>query len=101
CRELRGADLGPKVTDVARDAVVDLQRVQNVATLDAAVDHLPRGPANPFAPDVVRGDVVAAGHVAAGVAVVTLDARDQDHAAAARCSGVVAVDGCEDVVVGK
>ena len=100
-RQLRGSDLGAEVTDVARDPVVDLERVQDVATLDAAVDHLHRGPANTLAPDVVRGDVVAAGHAAAGVAVVALDAGDEDHAPAAWCGGVVAVDGCEHVVVGE
>ena len=81
--ELRGADLRAQVADVGRDAVVRLQRVQHVAALDATVDHLHDRPAHAFAPDVGRRDVVTAGHAAAGVAVVALDARDQHHAPAA------------------
>ena len=78
--ELRGTDLRVQVADVARDAVVGLQRVEHVAALDAAVDDLHDRPAHAFAPDVGGGDVVAAGNAAAGVAVVALDARDQHHA---------------------
>ena len=81
--ELRGADLRPEVADVVGDAVVGLQRVEHVAPLDAAVDDLHDRPAHALAPDVGGGDVVAAGHAAAGVAVVALDARDQHHAALA------------------
>ncbi len=99
--ELRRTDLRAQVADVARDAVVDLQRVQHVATLHAAVEHLHDRPTHAFAPDVGGGDVVAAGNTAAGVAVVALDARDQHHPAPARSGGVVGEHGCEDVVVGE
>ncbi len=81
-RELCRADLRPQVSDVARDSVVGLQRVQHVAALLAAVDDLDDRPADTLAPDVVRGHVVPAGYRTAGVTVVALDAGDQDHVGA-------------------
>src|SRR5204863_5113777 len=69
--ELRGADLGAKVADVVGDAVVGLQRVQDVAALLAAIDDLDHRPAHTLTPDVAGGHVVAARHGAAGVAVMT------------------------------
>ena len=97
--ELCGADLRVQVADVARDAVVGLECVQHVAPFDAAVDHLHDRPAHALAPDVGGGDVVAAGHAAAGVAVMALDARDQHHAPGA--VGTVGEHGREHVVVGE
>ena len=98
-RELRGADLRAQVTDERRGAVVRLQRVQDVAPFDAAVDDLHGRPAHTFAPQVGGGHVVPAGDAAAGVAVVALDARDQDHPA--RPGAVVGEHRCEHVVVGE
>ena len=97
--ELRRTDLGVQVTDVAGDAVVGCERVEDVATFDTAVDDLHDRPPHTFAPNVGRGDVVAAGHAATGVAVVALDARDQHHAASA--VGCVGEHGREHVVVGE
>ncbi len=99
--ELRRTDLRAQVADVTRDAVVGLQRVQHVAAFDAAVEHFHDRPAHTFAPDVGGGDVVAAGDAAAGVAVVTLDARDQHHAAPAGRGRVVGEHRREHVVVGE
>ena len=96
---LRGAHLGPEITDVVGQAVVHRQRVEDVAALFAPVDDLDHRPAGAFAPDVGGGDVVAPGDRAAGVAVVALDGADQDHPAGA--VGLGAVDGGEDVVVGE
>ncbi len=99
--ELRRSDLCTKVADVARDPVVRLERVEDVAAFDPAVEDLDHRPADTFAPDVRGGDVVATGNPAAGVAVVALDARDQHHAPSTRGGGIVGEDGREDVVVGK
>ena len=98
--ELRGADLGPQVADVVGQPVVHLQRVEHVAALDALVDDLHDRPAHAFAPDVGSGDVVAAGHGAARVAVVALDRRDEHHASRARAR-VVGEHRAEHVVVGE
>ena len=63
--------------------------------------HLHDRPAHALAPDVGGGDVVAAGHAAAGVAVVALDARDQHHAPPAGAAGSVGEHRREHVVVGE
>ena len=99
-RELGRTDLGPQVTDVVGQPVVRRHRVQDVPPLDAPVHHLDDGPAHTLAPDVVGGDVVAARDVAAGVAVMALDAGDEHHAPFAG-HGIVAEHRCEHVVVGE
>ena len=45
--ELRGTDLRVQVADVARDAVVGLQRVEHVAAFDAAVETFTTGQRTP------------------------------------------------------
>ena len=99
--ELRRTDLRAQVADVARNAVVGLQRVQHVAPFDASIEHLHDRPPHAFAPDVGGGDVVAAGHAAAGVAVMALDAGDQHHPPSAGRGRVVGEHWREHVVVGE
>src|SRR5207302_9646066 len=100
--QLGGPDLGPQVAEEADQAVVGGECVEDVAPLLAAVDDLDDGPANALAPDVVGGDVVAAGDGPAGVAVVALDGGQQDEPAILVAGGLGPGEhGGEHVVVGQ
>ena len=74
--------------------LLHLHEVRDVPALDALLEDLHRREAHALGPDVLRVDVVAARHAAAGVGVVALDGGDQHHLAGVE-------DRREDVVVGQ
>ena len=79
--EPRRADLRAQVADEPFEPVVGAHREHDVAPLPARLDDLQQRVARALRPDVLGEDVVAAGHRAAGVAVMALDRRDQQQRA--------------------
>jgi hypothetical protein len=91
--EASGADLGSEVARERGDAVVGLERKEQVASLLAPVDDLHRGPARALAVDLVDRDVVAARHAATRVGVVALDRGDAQKTAVSEARRVHVVVG--------